>query len=71
MKPIGYENMINFGYEDLGDIQAYGSPSHKSRIPGKNGDIHNSFRNSKNKAKARRYYKRIERAKGKQDCNNY
>lgn len=62
MKPLGYEKMLSFGYEDCGDIQEYGSPSHKSRLPSKNGkDIKNSFRNPKKKAEARRYFKRVSR----------
>ena len=65
MKPLGYEKMINLGYEDLGDIQWYGSPSHKNQLPGKSGDIHNTFRSPKKKAEARRIYKRISRAEGK------
>lgn len=65
MKPLGYEHMTNFGYEDLGDIQDYGSPSHKSRIPGKNGDIKNSFRKPKKKAEARRIWKRKSRIESK------
>lgn len=46
MKPLGWEFMINHGYEDIKDIQNYGSPSHVLRVPSKNGDIRNSFRNS-------------------------
>ena len=71
MKPLGYEKMINYNYEDLGDIAEYGSPSRKSHLPGKGGDIHNSFHNTKNKAKARRIFKRIQRAKNKKLCEDY
>ena len=62
--------MIDFGFEDLVDIQRYGSPSAISRPPGKNGERKNSFRNPRRKATARRYYKRISRNEGKNVCHN-
>lgn len=70
MKPLGFEEMIDFGYEDIAAIQLYGSPSHKSNLPSKNGDIKNSFRNVVNKAKARRHFKRKESQKNQKIIRN-
>lgn len=66
MKPLGWEAMVHFRYEDRGDIQNYGSPSRTSRLPSKNGDTKNSFRNPLKKAEARRIWKRKNRQKAKQ-----
>jgi len=70
MKPLGYDKMINFGYEDCADILQYGSPSAKSHIKGKGGVIRNSM-NPKSKASSRRIYKRVSRNEGKETCKNY
>ena len=65
MKAYGVPRNPDVESPDLVDIQTYGLKSSDSRVKGKCGDIKNSFRNTKNKAKARRIWKKRERQNSK------
>lgn len=69
MKAYGVPRVAGLdGSADLVDIAFFGLKSSKSRVRSKCGDIKNSFRNPAAKARARRYWKRSERAAGKNMC---
>jgi len=68
MKPYGIPRHPDIDSPDLADIHLYGLKSSISRIPGKNGDIKNSFRASKNKRNTRRIWKKKARIASKNMC---
>ncbi len=70
MKAYGVPRVPEIVNPDLADIYRFGFKSSISRCKKKNGDIPNSFHNSKSKAQSRRTWARKARAEGKVACRN-
>lgn len=66
----GYGLPRVFRYPDVGEIQELGLQSSFGKLPGKGGEIRSQFKNSDDKRRTRRIYKRRARAEGKKACDN-
>lgn len=66
MKPYGVKIEE---WPDVADIQAMGCKGSVGRLAGRSGDYHPYIRGA-NKARTRRYWKRLARAESKQLCEN-
>ena len=66
MKPYGVPRTTDVESPDVGDIKQYGLKSSSGNLPGKGGDIRSPHKSSDLKKKARRRFKRRERAAGKE-----
>lgn len=65
MKPYGVRVIEG---PDVADIQATGRKSRVGRLPGRSGD-YRPYSRGENKAKTRRYWKRIARKANREACN--
>lgn len=52
---------------DIADIKRTGASGHAGSLPGKSGDYHHHL-GSREKARIRRYWKRLARKDGKAEC---
>jgi hypothetical protein len=71
MKAYGLPRDLDVEFPDLADIRYYGLKSSRSRLPGKGGDIKNSFHRSAAKRATRRIWKKRARLAAKRKLQRY
>ena len=67
MKAYGLPRDLDIEFPDLADIHSYGLKSSRGRLPGKGGDIKNSFRRPATKRATRRIWKKKARLAAKRE----
>jgi hypothetical protein len=69
MKPYGLPRDKDIECPDKADIRQYGLKSSTGRLKTKSGEYKSYTRSTENRNKTRLYFKRKERALGKELCN--